>query len=403
MKKFTTISIFALTIFCFCFLQGISSKNILFFHSVATSSHRTAIWPLASKLADLGHDVTYIFAIDPQKRVGYHPKIEEIVPSKMVSIIKEFVADFDINIRLENRVDEWLQTVFTTAITVCEAFYDSPETQEWLSRPNLHFDLVLIDAGFGECAYGLVHKFKAKHIVFTPFVCGLVYDTFGVVPESSSIPDPFFDFMPNQITLIQRTWNTIAPLMWRYNILKYIEKLEPMVRDKMNMTDMPPIAEFEKNTSLVFHNGHFIEEYPVSLPPMFVSYSGIRCEPNKIKPLPTELSDFIKDTDTFVYVSLGSSVDVGKMPISLRNKFFDAFKSFKDVKFFWRWSGPIPQDTPDNVMLAPWFPQLDILGHPKAKAFITQGGRPSIQEALCHSVPIIAIPIFGKLKIILSE
>ncbi|ODN00662.1 UDP-glucuronosyltransferase 1-2 [Orchesella cincta] len=394
--KCSTVSLFATALLCFSILQGAVGHNILFFHGVATSSHRTAIWPLASALADLGHNITYIFAIDPLKRVGSHPKIEEIVPSKMVSLNRDFVADFDINIRLENRVDEWLQNVFSFGVTICEAFYDSPETQEWLSRPNLHYDLVLIDASFGECSYGLVHKFKAKHIVFTPFVCGLVYDTFGVVPESSSIPDPFFDFVPIQMTLMQRFWNTIAPLMWRYNGLKYIEQLEPVVKNKLNLTDMPPIVELEKNTSLVFYNGHFVEEYPMSLPPMYVSYSGIRCDPNrKNKPLPTQFANFINDTNAFIYVSLGSAVDVGKMPVSLRTSFFEAFKSFTGLKFFWRWSGPIPEDKPDNVMLAPWFPQLDMLDHPKIKAFITQGGRPSIQEALCSNVPIISIPIFA--------
>ncbi len=39
--------------------------------------------------------------------------------------------------------------------------------------------------------------------------------------------------------------------------------------------------------------------------------------------------------------------------------------------------------------MSQWFPQQDLLNDPRILAFITQGGRPSMQEALSNSVPMI--------------
>ncbi|CAL8110971.1 unnamed protein product [Orchesella dallaii] len=377
---------------------SVSGSNILFFHAVSTASHRTAIWPLAEKLADSGHNVTYIFPIE--RRMGSHPKIEELTPSKMVPLIADFIVDFDINMRLNDKVDEWTREVFSRSLEFCEAFYDSPEIQEWLARPGLHYDLVMLDV-LSECAYGLVYKFKAKHILFlptssTPFL----FDGIGIVPETSSIPDVSSLYKPSEMNFMARVQNTIMTILWRYGYLYFFKDVVPIIEEKLNITNFPAITEFEKNTSLVLVNHHFVEDYPRSFPPMVVPFSGISCKNSKnsksgTDPLPTDISSFIENSEGFIYVSFGSAVKASSMPVSLRDEFFEAFKSLPKLNFLWRWTEDIPSETPKNVKLLPWFPQKQILAHPKIKGFISQGGRPSTQEALCYAVPLIIMPLFG--------
>ncbi|KAI8466177.1 MAG: hypothetical protein J3K34DRAFT_524714 [Monoraphidium minutum] len=48
---------------------------------------------------------------------------------------------------------------------------------------------------------------------------------------------------------------------------------------------------------------------------------------------------------------------------------------------------------PRHALIRPRFPQNDVLGHPKVKAFVTQGGYLSMQEAAYHGVPVVGVPL----------
>ena len=43
----------------------------------------------------------------------------------------------------------------------------------------------------------------------------------------------------------------------------------------------------------------------------------------------------------------------------------------------------------------PWSPQHDLLAHPKTALFVTHCGMTGILESVYHSVPMLALPIFG--------
>lgn len=270
------IPLASLTLSLFQLPEGAQGKNILFFHLLGTSSHRTAIWPLAEQLAERGHNVTYIFPL--KKRVGSHPKVEEIIPQNVVDVLMHFLGDFDINFRLNNTVNQFYMETFGKAFEMCELFYDSPDVQEWLGRPGLHYDLVIYDTAMGECVFGLVHKFKAKHILFAPVIPPFIYDGLGFLPETSYIPSNVgFHNKPREMTFFGRVKSTLAPLIWRLGYVNMLTRFESLLQNKLNTTDMPPISEMQKNTSLVLANVHFVEDYALSLPPLFIPTSGLWC------------------------------------------------------------------------------------------------------------------------------
>ena len=51
-------------------------------------------------------------------------------------------------------------------------------------------------------------------------------------------------------------------------------------------------------------------------------------------------------------------------------------------------------DIPNNVMLAKWLPQNDLLGHNKTRLFIAHGGNNGQMEALYHGIPMIVMRFF---------
>nr|KAF6432673.1 UDP glucuronosyltransferase family 2 member A2 [Rousettus aegyptiacus] len=64
-------------------------------------------------------------------------------------------------------------------------------------------------------------------------------------------------------------------------------------------------------------------------------------------------------------------------------------------KILWRYKGKKPATLGANTRLYDWIPQNDLLGHPKAKAFITHGGTNGIYEAIYHGIPMVGVPMFA--------
>ncbi|XP_016074601.1 PREDICTED: UDP-glucuronosyltransferase 2A1 isoform X5 [Miniopterus natalensis] len=64
-------------------------------------------------------------------------------------------------------------------------------------------------------------------------------------------------------------------------------------------------------------------------------------------------------------------------------------------KVLWRYKGKKPATLGANTRLYDWIPQNDLLGHPKAKAFITHGGTNGIYEGIYHGVPMVGVPMFA--------
>ena len=88
----------------------------------------------------------------------------------------------------------------------------------------------------------------------------------------------------------------------------------------------------------------------------------------------------------------------------MRRSFISTFRRLKQ-RVIWKWEdetkmtfsadGDAADVLPANVKLVTWLPQQDLLGHPKARLFITHGGLCSKQEAVYHGVPLISMPVFA--------
>lgn len=86
----------------------------------------------------------------------------------------------------------------------------------------------------------------------------------------------FFQSLRNELVSLSWQW-------WRYR--STFPKIEAILRDRLELDDLPPIDVIERNTSLIFTNTHPSEEYARSLPPNFIGIGGTHCSDER-KPLP---------------------------------------------------------------------------------------------------------------------
>jgi glucuronosyltransferase len=99
----------------------------------------------------------------------------------------------------------------------------------------------------------------------------------------------------------------------------------------------------------------------------------------------------------FIVLSFGSILKGVEIPGGVRNIFLSTFARLPQ-RVIWKWEdkGVLPDGLiPSNVKLVSWLPQQDLLGHPKARLFITHCGLLSKQEAVYHGVPFIALPVWS--------
>lgn len=91
---------------------------------------------------------------------------------------------------------------------------------------------------------------------------------------------------------------------------------------------------------------------------------------------------------------MGSSVKTANMPDNLRQLLLSTFAKLP-YRVLWKYdSAFIQNDLTPNVKISKWFPQQDILGHKKLKAFITHGGLLSMYEMVYHGAPGVVMPVF---------
>lgn len=251
------------------------SKNILFYWGVSGYSHRISVWPIIDKLVEKGHKITFLSPFPP-KTPSTHPNITDIVPKGLAQQIGLINLDF-ISLRLEKGVqgiDQLWYEYYRSGIRGCEFMMQNAEVLQWINEST--FDLVILDALFNDCGYALVHKFQCPHIMYSPTSHFAWFkDAYGLPDENH--PGMEFHYQKN-MTFVQSVYNLLSPLYWQWKRhYELFPKLEKMLKSALNLPNLPPLAEIEKNTSLVLTNTHPSEEFSRSLPPNFVEVGGTHC------------------------------------------------------------------------------------------------------------------------------
>jgi UDP:flavonoid glycosyltransferase YjiC (YdhE family) len=148
----------------------------------------------------------------------------------------------------------------------------------------------------------------------------------------------------------------------------------------------------------VFLNSHFTLGFPRPYFPNIIEVAGMHIK-KKTNPLPDDIQKFIDDSESVIFFSLGGNLKSSAMPIEKQEAIIKSLTRVKE-RILLKW------EDDENVkvnrhkfLVKKWFPQDDLLAHPKVKLFITHGGLLSGSEAVYHGKPLIVIPIFGDQKL----
>ncbi|XP_005672350.1 UDP glucuronosyltransferase 1 family, polypeptide A6 isoform X1 [Sus scrofa] len=280
-----------------------------------------------------------------------------------------------------------LKKVFLMFERSCEELLNNKDLIRDLNASS--FDVVLTDPVY-PCG-AVLAKYLSIPAVF--FLRSLPCD---IDFEGTACPNPF-SYVPRLLTMnsdhmtfFQRVKNMLYPLALKYIchvfVTPYAQMASKLLQREVSLVDVLSSA------SVWLFRGDFVMDYPRPVMPNMVFIGGINCANRK--PLSQEFEAYVNASGEhgIVVFSLGSMVS--EIPEQKAMEIADALGKIPQT-VLWRYTGPAPPNLAKNTKLVKWLPQNDLLGHPKARAFITHSGSHGIYEGICNGVPMVMMPLFG--------
>lgn len=271
-------------------------------------------------------------------------------------------------------------------VSFTREFYKQREVKT-LYQMRKKFDLIVVHQMLSEVVYPFLHEM--------PFI---TFSTSGIDPQQSAtlgnVLNPALDTEPllQPLDALKRFQRTLADglRLWYRKYWTVVPAVQKEIAALFPR--LPPLLDLERNQSLALVNSHFSLGSSLPLLPSQVEVGGIHCRPGQ--PLDEDLESWISGAGEagVIYLSLGSVGRATSLPSKYRQVLTRALGKLEQ-RVVWKYKGEVEEDLPDNVLVREWVPQQDILAHPRVRAFANLGDFLSLQEAVCHSKPVLALPI----------
>uniref|UniRef100_A0A1I8PV86 UDP-glucuronosyltransferase n=1 Tax=Stomoxys calcitrans TaxID=35570 RepID=A0A1I8PV86_STOCA len=363
------------------------SAKILAIFPYPGPSQYLVVQPYLKALAARGHELTVISAFPQKKPLENYRDIE--VPE-----VLKYVGDIFDYIDMEISKFQEIVGFSFYYISVVKDVLGNEQVQNLLKSPQEHFDLVIVETLQTDALFGFADHFQAPLIGFSsygtdPYIDALV-DNISPMAYSPLHTDPSTERMDFSQRL-RNMWHNL--LMMGHRVFM----MNPM-QDRLYREYFPKhtktLEEMRQNISLILLNQHFSLSFARPYVANMIEVGGFHLQ-HKPQPLPQDVEEFIaSSSQEVIYFSMGSNIKSENFPLPIRKLLLNVFSQLP-YKILWKFENPsLLADKPSNVFISKWFPQGDILAHPKVKLFITHGGLLSFIESIYHGKPVLGIPIF---------
>ncbi|PSN50535.1 UDP-glucuronosyltransferase 2B18 [Blattella germanica] len=362
--------------------------NILALLATPSPSHHIFNTALVRALAQRGHQITVLSPDTAEIPNVTYLKIEGLYENIKEEInYQDFLGENPISMTF---------TMFDWKIihNLCEIDLKSSAGQTLLKSTE-KFDLIITEAAFTDCLYGLIPKFGSPPVVAISAygIPPWMIDVIGTPENPSYIPNSILPYSEH-MTLSERMYNTLitglSVFLYKYYLIPKVEKL----MTELLKTEQPSYLDIVKNFSIFLSNVDLGFDVARPVGPNVIPVGGMHIKA-KPDPLPKDIQDFLDGAkDGFFFFSLGSNLQSSQLPKEKLKSLLEAFAEIPQ-RVLWKFETDNIPGLPSNVKIGKWLPQSDILAHPNIKAFISHCGKLSTTESVYRGVPVIGVPFFA--------
>uniref|UniRef100_A0A667YMK8 UDP-glucuronosyltransferase n=1 Tax=Myripristis murdjan TaxID=586833 RepID=A0A667YMK8_9TELE len=363
-------------------------------------SHWMDLKAVAEEIGRRGHQVTVVIPevsvrMGPGKHyktltypVPYDKERIDSLLSMHMDVLRQSTQSFmeKINSRFSQ-----IKNITSFIHTTAESLLFNASVISHLSQQ--HFDAVLTDPMYLVLSCSWLHVFLLKSLSGLPTVNLLRVIPCGLDTKSAACPAPpsyvprFFTKFTDKMNFWQRVINTLVTLTL------HCMSSPLSVLSFLSLSTVTFNVLLSKYCGTLYRTDSILD-FPRPLMPNMVFVGGISC--NIRNPLPqvreAETDSWVSGEHGFVVFTLGTAVSV--LPEEITAVLLEAFRQIPQ-KVIWRYTGPVPDDVPENVKMMEWVPQNELLAHHGVRAFITHAGSHGLYEGLCHAVPMVMMPLGG--------
>lgn len=373
-------------------------------------SHQAVFRAVTEKLLENGHQIT-LLSTHPSEIEKSHENLTLIDVSFSVAI---FQKKFDEFYELKSMTAKFQKLIESESLLVDKQL-SSNGMQKLLKDRSKKFDLLLLEtAGFSPF-HALADRFKVPVVgISSADAFSVGHEIMGNVMNPIAHPDRVLPFTIAK-TFKERLASCFYMLMMKFVIIPQSASHYDAIMKKHFPEVTKSYLELVSNVDFQFVNAHPALGFVRPILPNTIQLGFLHIK--QPKSLPVDLLKILDNSNNgAIYMSFGTMITS-----KLADKNYANFmKAFADLPYevFWKFDGESTFDSvPSNVHLMKWFPQSDLLAHPKIKLFITHGvsfivktvkmisrlvkcfssiqGQHSIEESIMRHVPMVVCPFHG--------
>ncbi|OCT98786.1 UDP-glucuronosyltransferase 3A1 isoform X2 [Xenopus laevis] len=347
-------------------------------------------------LHDNGHKVTMFRQLadgllpDYQMQESPYRVITWSLDEEYLKEFSEFFRESKYNFKGSDELSSYL-AFLTHMSRQCNMVFNQKSIMNLLKKEK--YDIAVIDS-FNPCSFLVSEKLGIPFIAIHTLAVKNAWHS-GIPNQLSYMPvyqSQFTDHMD----FFERVKNVFMYIDSAVLERKIHSLFDDVIEEHFPVGSRPSLVELNKKTVLWMYNTDFTLEFPHPFFPNVLYIGGLLAKP--AKPVSEELEHFISQSGEhgFIIVTFGSMIASNPLTEFVK-EMNDGFANIQQ-KVIWRYR---ISEWPKELRLAPnakimnWISQNDLLGHPKARLLVTHGGINSVQEAIYHGVPMVAIPLFG--------
>ncbi|KAH8358913.1 hypothetical protein KR093_003243 [Drosophila rubida] len=347
------------------------------------------VTPYMKALVQNGHQVTIVSSFNHLTDIegARHIRVQ-LLDQLMHDLLNyDFISNYPLS--------KWAQSTIISQFFRNSSYYilSDPQVQGLLRDPNVHFDMIILQASHTDALYGLAQHFKASLVGLSAYGTAWNIDYLA----GNKAPSVYEPMQPegysNGISLVDRFINWVyITEEWLMDRMIFLPKQLDLYKHYFNRT-AESLYEIRRNFSLMLINHHFSLGRARSNVPNVIEIAGMHMS-EPIEDLEPALQRFMDEAvDGVIYFSMGLEIVDKWLPPHVLTILQEAFEQLP-WRVIWKSDLETLPNKSDRIYLSHMLAQRKLLSHSNLKLFITHGGILSIIEAAFNGVPMICLPMY---------